>query len=134
MYASNRFMDQEKFNIALPSALKKEFDAVSLVYGKRKKGPMLSAAVLLLLELPPAARDYLVEELGVAKVRSDYNELITLAKRGELRQAALNRARAIPGGGGRIASTERQDNQEEATPPENTRTKQPRGGKKLGRI
>ncbi len=71
MIALNEDVDKttapNKFNLSLPAVLFQEFTRITEAYGKRRKGEVFSAAILLLLELDDAAS---------AKIRNNYGPLM----------------------------------------------------------
>lgn len=88
MYESNTVMSALKFNFGLPPEIVAEFNEIMGGNRKRKKGNVISAAVLLLLELPEAAREHLFKEVRIAAAEESYSDIIARAKNGQLRQSA----------------------------------------------
>jgi hypothetical protein len=84
--------EKDHLNFNVLAVVKREFNAMAGKYGEREKWAVCSAAVLLLLELPPKVREAYIEQVFAGAATNEAAEtLITRAKAGELRREADKR-------------------------------------------
>lgn len=86
-------VEKEKFNLSLPLALMKEFEAIT---DSRRKWAGFAAAVLALLDMPPEARRLLMGNVVASEIGGRSMEsLIGAAHAGELRSQMVEQVKAI---------------------------------------